>query len=290
MLDTPLTPTNCILCNSVEHELLAAFTTPRIGENTFGIKNYYRELWRCNVCGLFSNRHRHDLSRIYEGLYGQAAYDYGKQKSKFDAIMNLPAEKSDNRGRVNRVISYMDERHVGLERDVLDVGCGMAVFPAVMKEQGWSVTAIDPNPLSVEHAEKLAKVNAIVGSFPSVEIPQKYALITFNKVLEHIQNFIECLSAAKSYLADGGVVYIELPDGEMAIEAGTDRQEFFLEHYYAFGFSSLALLAKQADFYVQRMERIVDPSGKRTIFAFLNDIRFVNPEQNKQSCFTTPRS
>ncbi len=283
MPDLPLKPASCILCKSVEHELLAVFETPRDGENIFGISGYYRELWRCKVCGLFCNRHRHDLSRIYEEQYGQAAYDYGRQKSRFDAIMNLPADKSDNRERVRRVIAYVEGRHAELDRSVLDVGCGMAVFPAVMREHGWSVTAIDPNPVSVEHAEKMAGVKAIAGSFPSVKVPQKYALITFNKVLEHIENFVECLSAARSYLAIGGVVYVELPDGEAAIEAGPDRQEFFLEHYYAFGFSSLALLAKHAGFFVQSMERIIDPSGKRTLFAFLNAGSSLHQPQNRES-------
>jgi SAM-dependent methyltransferase len=283
MPDLPLKPASCILCKSVEHELLTASETPRDGENIFGISDYYRELWRCEVCGLFCNRHRHDLSSIYEEQYGQAAYDYGSQKSRFNAIMNLPAEKSDNRGRVRRVIAYVEGLHTELERSVLDVGCGMAVFPAVMREHGWSVTAIDPNPVSVEHAEKMAKVKAIEGSFPSIEVPQKYTLITFNKVLEHIENFVECLSAARLYLAEGGIVYVELPDGEAAIEAGPDRQEFFLEHYYAFGFSSLALLAKQAGFYVQSMERIIDPSGKRTLFAFLSAGFSFHQPQNKQS-------
>jgi len=272
MPELSLKPATCMLCKTVNHELVAAFNSPRDGEKIFGISNYYRELWRCKVCGLFCNRHHHDLSRVYEEQYGQTAYEYGKQKSRFDAIMALPAEKSDNWGRVRRVISYIEERHAQLDRSVLDVGCGMAVFPAAMRKQGWSVTAIDPNPISVEHAEKMAGVKAIIGSFPYVEAPQKYTLITFNKVLEHIENAIECLSAAKSYLTDNGVVYVELPDGEMAIEVGPDRQEFFLEHHYAFGFSSLALLAKQAGFHVQTMERVIDPSGKRTLFAFLSAV------------------
>ncbi len=269
MPDLPLKPSSCILCKSVDHELVATFAAPQVGENIFGIDDYYRELWRCEVCGLFCNRHRHDLSKIYDEHYGRSSYDYGRQKSRFDVIMNLPESKSDNRGRVRRVNSYVEKNQAKLSRSVLDVGCGMAVFPAVMREHGWVVTAIDPNPVSVEHAQKLAGVKAIEGSFPSVEVPQKYSLITFNKVLEHIENFVECLSAAKSYLVEGGIVYIELPDGERAIEVGPDRQEFFLEHFYAFGFVSLSLLVKRAGFNVQYMERIIDPSGKRTLFAFL---------------------
>jgi hypothetical protein len=69
----------------------------------------------------------------------------------------------------------------------------------------------------------------------------------------------------------------------MAIEVGPDRQEFFLEHYYAFGFSSLALLAKQAGFFVQSIERIIDPSGKRTLFAFLSAVPPFQQPQYKQS-------
>jgi SAM-dependent methyltransferase len=270
MSQTYQIPIRCVLCESAEHELIATFSTPQVGENIFGIENFYRELWQCKVCGLFSNKHNHELCWIYSNAYGRVAYDYDRQKSRFDAIMNLPPSKSDNRGRVNRVVAYIEEKYAHLDKNLLDVGCGMAVFPAVMAELGWTVTAIDPNPESVEHASKMAKVKGIIGSFPSVKVPQKYALITFNKVLEHVQNFVECLAAAKSCLNEDGIVYVELPDGEMAIELGSDRQEFFLEHYYAFGFASLALLAKKAGFSIRRMERIIDPSGKRTIFAFLS--------------------
>jgi hypothetical protein len=95
----------CFLCSSQSQELLAVFNEPREGENTFGCTNYYRELHRCSVCGLISNRHDHDLSEIYDGSYRLAAYDGDKLFERFKRIMDLPYCESDNKGRVERIVS-----------------------------------------------------------------------------------------------------------------------------------------------------------------------------------------
>lgn len=257
------------MCGGAEHELIAVFTRSPKFENSFGIEKYYRELWRCLGCGLYSNQHQLDLSHIYFGSYGEAAYVNASGVSRYDSIMSLPPEKSDNRMRVRRVIDYMDTHHKDMDRTVLDIGSGMAVFPAVMRENGWAVTAIDPSPVNAAHAREVAQVEAIEAAYPDVALEKKYTLVTFNKVLEHIKDATAFLASAKCHLVAGGIVYIELPDGECAIEAGSTRQEFFLEHYYAFSVSSLKSLAINAGFEPREIIRLRDPSGKYTLAAFL---------------------
>ena len=70
-------------------------------------------------------------------------------------------------------------------------------------------------------------------------------------------------------LAPGGIVYVEVPDGEVAIEHGADREEFCIEHYCAFSMVALAMLVHQAGFRARLIERLVEPSGKFTLRAFL---------------------
>ncbi|RBI67803.1 hypothetical protein DQ400_08960 [Vreelandella sulfidaeris] len=184
--------------------------------------------------------------------------------------MDLPYCKSDNKGRVERIVNYFSDEKPKLDKSVCDVGSGMGVFPVEMAYRGWDVTAVDPDPHNVQHLNSLGEINVYVGYFPQVQISQKFSLITFNKVLEHIEPIVETLSGAKAMLVPQGLVYIELPDGEYALKEGVNRQEFFLEHFYAFSMPSLTILAKRAGFTVEFAKRIRDPSGKYTLFAFLS--------------------
>lgn len=263
-------PLDCFLCGAQAQELLAVFNKPPVGENAFGFDKYYRELYRCPNCGLISNHHDHDLSEIYDGDYRYAAYNGDKLFEKFKKIMSLPYSKSDNKGRVDRIIRYFSDEKPKFEKTVCDVGSGMGVFPAEMAYKGWDVTAVDPDPQNVHHLNSLGKINVYVGYFPHVLIPQKFNLVTFNKVLEHIEPIVEALMGAKTILAPQGLVYVELPDGEYALREGLNRQEFFLEHFYAFSMPSLSILAKKAGFTVDFAKRIRDPSGKYTLYAFLS--------------------
>ena len=77
------------------------------------------------------------------------------------------------------------------------------------------------------------------------------------------------LRRAGPWLADGGLVYIELPDGEAASAEGFGREEFFIEHYHVFSASSIALLAARAGFRMLQVERLREPSTKFTLCGFL---------------------
>jgi hypothetical protein len=63
-------------------------------------------------------------------------------------------------------------------------------------------------------------------------------------------------------------VYIELPDGEGASEEGPGREEFFIEHLHVYSTASTALLIQHAGLRTSRIERLREPSGKFTLFAF----------------------
>ena len=259
----------CKLCGSIEHKLINKFVKPVENENTYNIKEYYRELWRCSVCGLFFNEHDYSVEDIYYGDFRKAAYSGELIHQRFNDIMSLPVEKSDNRNRVLRILDFFELESPKLDKKVLDVGSGMGVFPAVMKQNHWDVVAIDPDPINIEIAKNYSKVRVIQGVFPNISIDEKFSLITFNKVIEHIADAITFLNAAKKNLSKKGYVYIELPDGDESIKVSHLRQEFFLEHYYAFTSASICLLAAKAGFSVVRLEKIKDPSGKLTLAAFL---------------------
>jgi 2-polyprenyl-3-methyl-5-hydroxy-6-metoxy-1,4-benzoquinol methylase len=138
-----------------------------------------------------------------------------------------------------------------------------------MKLQGWLATALDPDPRAVEHARQTAGVEAVCGHFPGARLDGKFDLVTFNKVLEHVEDPVAMLAASGPLVAEDGFVYVEVPDGEAAAAEGPGREEFFIEHHHAFSAASLVLLAARAGFRVREMERLREPSGKFTLRGFL---------------------
>ena len=257
---------SCPLCGTAGLELLFEYDEPPEGETPVprpaGVP-YRRELLRCPVCGHLLNSHSLDLEALYSGDYMDLTYAGDRLRATYDRIMALPPERSDNVARVARL-------GTGNGRTVLDIGSGLGVFPARMKEAGWEVTALDPDPRSAEHARSVIGVAAVEGDFMAVSDGLgTFDLVTLNKVLEHIVDPVPMLARAGECLAPGGALYLELPDGEVAATMGPGREEFGIEHYHAFSMASMCLLAQRAGLVVRSAERIAEPSTKVTLYAFL---------------------
>lgn len=257
----------CGLCGAAT-ETLRHYTAPPVGETDFGLAPYARTLTRCPVCGHVENRHdMFDRLGGYAGGYVDATYG-DRLARTFRRIMDLPADRSDNRARVAAVDDYA-AACLGGRHTLLDIGSGLAVFPAVMAERGWAATALDPDPRAATHADGLAGVRGLAGDFMTWTADRAYHLVSLVKVLEHVADMPAMLARLAAALAPGGVAYIEVPDGEGAVAGGgPDREEFFVEHYCAFSTASLALLLAGSALRLDRLDRLVEPSGKYTLRAF----------------------
>lgn len=237
---------------------------------------YAREFLRCTLCGHFVSSHDLDLERLYEGRYVDAAYGEAGLRRSYDRIMALSPFASDSVGRTQCIAAFAAAHFSGSNArpgplTLLDVGSGLCVFPARMRDLGWRCTALDPDARAARHAREYVGIDAVCGDFMEVEADQLdcFDLITFNKILEHVADPVAMLSGARRFLRRGGIVYVELPDGEAAATAGAGREEFFIDHHHAFSLASLALLAKRAEFAPLSVERLREPSSKYTLRAFL---------------------
>jgi 2-polyprenyl-3-methyl-5-hydroxy-6-metoxy-1,4-benzoquinol methylase len=138
-----------------------------------------------------------------------------------------------------------------------------------MKNAKWDVSAIDMDRRLVEHARNIVGVNSMLADVKVVKDIGTFDLISFNKVLEHVDDPISMLAAVRRLLNDNGFIYIELPDGENAESEGQNREEFLLGHIHVFSAASMALLIKKAGFNLISMERLREPSTKFTLRAFV---------------------
>jgi len=250
------------------------YDRPPEGEVRFAFSGAYRRVYRqCALCRHYFSSHAMDMTALYAGPYLDATYgDAEGLRRNFARIIALPAARSDNRGRVQRILEFA-QGWPGLRRPprLLDVGSGLAVFPHAMKEAGWDVTALDPDPRAAAHARDTAGVAAVAGDFMTADPATlgRYDAISFNKVLEHVEAPVAMLRRAAAFLKDGGFVYVELPDGEAAAAEGGEREEFFIDHHHVFSFASAILLAARAGFHAVTVERLREPSSKYTLRAFL---------------------
>lgn len=259
------------LCGGREFDTVFEYREPPAGEVRFALQgDYRRRMARCRRCGHFVSQHDMDMSGLYSGAYVEATYGADGLRRAFDRITALPPEKSDNAGRVARVIDYA-RRHFGEGKNlsVLDVGSGLCVFLHRLKaETGWRCTALDPDPRAAQHARDVVGVDAITGDFMQMKPRGRYDLITFNKVLEHVLDPVAMLEKSAEWLLPGGAVYIELPDGDAAQVGGPGREEFCIDHHHVFSPESLRILARRAGFRVLDEERLREPSSKYTLRGF----------------------
>lgn len=265
---------NCIICGNDNFHNVFQFTEPPAIETRYSALSeviYYRETWQCKSCLHFFALQEMDLSAIYSGDYVSATYkDKAGVQATFNKIISLPTDKSDNTGRVARINEFAKKYWGGFEnKTLLDIGSGLGVFPYLMKKNNWQVTALDPDQRAAEHIKDSVQVETICGDFFEVDSALKYDLVTFNKVLEHVKDPIAMLSKSKENLAENGLVYLEVPDGEIAELDGKEREEFTIDHLYIFSFISLAITAEKAGFYPVLIERLKEPSTKYTLRAFL---------------------
>lgn len=260
-------------------DLLVHFTydSPPPLETRFPLaagRSYWRELHRCSQCGHYLESFEPDQSALYGGEYVSTTYgDADGIRSAFDKINALPPQRSDNIGRVRFVDQYCRSylpaaRFEGSRPRLLDVGAGLGVFPYRMEQAGWACTAMDMDERLIRHHRAAVGVCSVLGDVRTVEGIGLFDLITFNKVLEHVEDPIGMLASARRLLKRDGLVYVELPDGEAAEIGGKEREEYLLGHIHVFSFASYALLIARAGLSLLRCERLQEPSTKYTLRGF----------------------
>ncbi|WPP50489.1 class I SAM-dependent methyltransferase [Catalinimonas niigatensis] len=265
----------CYVCDSTDHREVSRLHQKPKGETDYGIPDskYDRVITQCLHCTVYTNQHDLLSSAMYEGDYN-ASIALGDIRERYDKVMNLAPEKSDNRQRVKRITDFLLSKNLALKDcDVLDVGSGTCVFLGALQEAGPRCACVDPDPKAIAHAKEYVGIPlAHCGTLENFPTDNTFDLITFNKVLEHVKDPVSMLQESGRLLKKDGFVYVELPEGGRADQQGiaAERQEFFVEHYTVFNETSFHELAHRAGFEAHQLNIITEPSGKLTIYGFLS--------------------
>lgn len=267
----------CRLCGGALGAPLLVHTERDRFEIAVGIaaENYRRSWRRCMACEVVQDVQDPANETKLDAL--SASYyevDLGNNlRPKYERVMAMPASESDNAGRVTRVLDYIGRRlPAGGPRHAIDIGAGLGVFLARFLPQAgalWTGTAIEPDPNAAAHLRSLGLFDVIEAKFDGHETNIRPGdLITLNKVIEHLPQPQGLLEACGRKLADGGVLYVEVPD-EWTIgrRPATDNILGAL-HKHLYGPRALTMLLERAGLAVLRLERVFEPSGKISLAAF----------------------
>lgn len=254
----------CSICNFKNFTLKFSYKKKPLIETDFDIKNYSRSYYECNRCNHWTSNFV--LSeKFYKNFYAKKTYGENYLKI-FKKIVNLK-KKSDNYLRSNRIENFL--REVRFKKfKILDVGSGLGVFPYEMNKRGYEITAIDPDKTMANFIKNRLKIKTINSDFIKFKTNKKFNLITFNKVLEHVEKPVTFLKKAKKFLDNNSLIYIEVPDTEAAKKVSKNREEFTIEHINCFTKKSLIVALERSGYEPLKFKKIKDPSGKFTMYMF----------------------
>lgn len=143
------------------------------------------------------------------------------------------------------------------EGRLLDVGCGSGEFLQRMQARGWNVEGLD---ISADHCARVsANIGAPVhtGILPGADLePERYDVVTFWQVLEHVHDPIATLAAARTLLAPGGSVVASTPNFASWSRGRFGRQWIGLDpprHLILYTPETLAAIFEKAGYRVARV-------------------------------------
>ncbi len=133
-------------------ELLRILTPDRFEKSAYIDDKEYVRLWvECNQCGTATNclpdMSAEKLQKLRTAYY-EVDFSGADIEEKYRFVMSLPAEYSDNAGRVSRILRFSDHWFSDTtSKQMLDIGAGTGVFLSRLIRDStisWKAMAIEP--------------------------------------------------------------------------------------------------------------------------------------------------
>ena len=183
----------------------------------------------------------------------QDAYDsYYQQYSRYDdpALGSGGGVTALDRARLDETARLIASLPLARGRSsrVLDIGCAGGGLLQALSEHGFGdLTGLDPSPACVDRVRQQGYA-CHRGTFTRhTELPAagSYELVILSHVAEHLLDVGAALQAIRVLLADGGAVYVEVPDpSRYEVETFVPFYFFDCEHINHFDRAALANLAR----------------------------------------------
>ncbi len=268
----------CALCAGLDSREILLIDQPDRFEQSIGVESqgYTRRWVECQQCGGATNVLPEESALRLASL--RAAYyevdfmgsDIGE---KYRRVMSMPAEQSDNAGRVARVTDFVRRWSGASARPgIMDIGAGTGVFLSRLVDQtagAWKCLGVEPDPRAATHLRKLDKFAVVEAMYLGQPELRGFNLVTLNKVLEHIEQPLPfLLQVVQSLVLDDGLLYVEVPDKLTARLRSPQDNILGALHCHLYDPISLGCLLQRAGLALLCVNRIAEPSGKLSVYAF----------------------
>jgi len=200
---------------------------------------------RCQNCGL-AWRSLFDISADYYAGLHVGEVDVGEEK----AAARL-------RNAENRLASIKEFLPKG---GICDIGCGDGSFLSALRDKGYrNCWGIEPSAHACESAsgKKLDVVTGDVSDVPRFTRGKMLRAVTLFHVLEHMDDPLETLQILRDALPSGGILVIETPDANAAIQKVTGHKNILIyrEHLFYWTERSLRTALEQKGFRILKISR-----------------------------------
>ncbi len=165
---------------------------------------------------------------------------------------------------------------------ILDVGCATGILLSMLKKEGYETAGIEPNREEYRRAKKRlgsAVVNTTIDKYIKKQ-REKFDVVIYNHVLEHIDDINRELKLARKILQPGGIIVIGLPNTDNIIFSLRKKYWEFLmpdQHIWHFGKKQIRQLLQKNGFKIidssySDDDRFDYPLAKRIYFKCLSFI------------------
>jgi SAM-dependent methyltransferase len=221
----------CPLCGS--DKTSAVSSRDRLGRRV--------RTWLCEDCGLVFNAPQ------------------ARPKALVEAYIDETHERQDGPepsvARLGRIFARM-ERAVAEywpllkdRRRVLDACAGSGVFAYVMRTLGFQVEVLEPDPDSAVFCHRVLGVKAHAFNVCDQSYPAgSFDFIRVHHILVHAPDPVALLRSMRDWLADDGLLYLELPNIEVEAALRPRGTIFDLGHPFDFNPATLRAALAQAGF------------------------------------------
>jgi len=96
---------------------------------------------------------------------------------------------------------------------LLDIGCGDGSFLALMRDLGWKVVGLEPDPVAAKGARERFLIPVVEDTLEDARLPHRsFDVITLNHVIEHVYDPVSFLKECRRVIKPGGRVVITTPN------------------------------------------------------------------------------
>jgi len=184
-----------------------------------------------------------------------------------------------------RQLSFLLDHVQPAGKTLFDIGAHNGTFMNLAAGAGFEVMGIEPSARARQEAESRFGMKLLPGFFTESNIGSAvndYDVVVLNHVLEHVKNPLEVLRLAGEITAEGGSVFVEVPDME---NPQTDNMaDFFTpEHTVYFTTGTLAMAASKVGLVLEHLERDEQKHAFRVLLRKA-ECQEVSREKHREEC------